>query len=1050
MSCSPAPSSHVYHYNLASCSHELLLLLNICFCSLYPLLRARANVFVRVAEAMARTRSQPLSPSGYRMWQTPPRTRKQTAEAAPAAKAAASKGPKSATTRITKNKAKKGKKPAPKKRVPGSYDDSDDEHEQAPSPAESSTAHGSHGENVNNNNNKPRSNKHEDVATEVDRPAPAIAPNTTTTRATRAQGPSPSTHQIQVLVPAVSPANGRASNHATPSTPTPVPQTATRSAEAVHVPPVAETTTNVEENDNTNTNISGKQAPSQSEPQNISSRPIKHFTRRLPARHQPFSRFAPVATFISPSNLELSPTPIIDLEGGVTRNGERTTPKEIVFYPPPLPTTPAFLPAPQISIERRPLCPCCNQMLVCPASHDTWTHNGFYFSERTKQLTPPPAVTGKRRREADEDKENEDADNQPVRKAKRAPPKKPQRKPIKSREIHRLRQVTPYADRQRRRALESQGKIQRTLFRIPELIAQKKAAEAASNENNNANDDEHSDIDTISIPAIPSATKLAVVSDLHSSPPQLQPSTPARTGWSFSGLLDSVPRSISRFLPFRAEASQIERHEEHSPSQRPGLTVHSQSLSNETEEPGYASRIHENNNDRHDYTTVSTSTHAVGPSISEEWKDTPTALPTPAVSAPARSPALTQPDFDEEDLSYDLFPRNHPLSSYSREAALRKAEEEAQHAREEARLAQEVARQAQEEARLAKEQARQAQETVKIYQPTSSKANANRVTKSTTRKEKKRKPIPNPPGCSYGMDLRYFGSTSSSEAESSDNERPDEPSASVRPGVLKDTTDADSQTPARGPLRQRKQVRFGPSPPEVPSKSRLTDLSTSAVVDDTPESPSQTTTAQATPASRPVSTNASPQDVEMTSPSPLRERESNNQPRGQSTYGFTYEELYGDDFFDDIDEDPVPSGAGASSSSDIVQEVGVLPQPIPRGVLLGHSNGQVAAAPPARPALATMPVPSFRPASVGAAAVERQLADMERFRPRLPSSLRTAERYSSSPVPASSPALQGVVGQGPLSHSFQWPPAADTGFTFEAQPSHERLRVGFRQILTQE
>ncbi|EFQ98283.1 hypothetical protein MGYG_01316 [Nannizzia gypsea CBS 118893] len=1009
---------------------------------------------------MARTRSQPLSPSGYQMWQTPPRTRKQTAEAAAATKAAVPKGPKAATARVTKNKAKKSKKPAPKKRVPGSYDDSDDEHEDAPSAAESSTTHGNHDDNVNNNNNnnKRHGDNHGNVATEVDRTATAVAQTTTTTttRTTPAQNPSPSTRQIQVLVPTPSPANGRASTHAAPSTPTPAPQTAARSGEAVHVPSVADTTTNAERNDNTNININGKKAPSQSEPQNISSRPIKPFTRRLPARHQPFSRFAPVASFISPSNLELSPTPIIDLEGGVTRNGERTTPQEIVFYPPPPPTNPAFLTAPQISIERTPLCPCCNGMLVCPSSHSTWAHSGFYFSERTKQLTPPPAVTGKRRREIDEDKENEDADSQPARKAKKRPaPKKPQRKTIKSREIHRLRQVTPYADRQRRRALESQGKIQRTLFRIPELIAQKKAAEAASsNENNNVNDDEHSDIDTVSIPAIPSTTELAVVSNFHSSPPQLQPSTPARTGWSFSGLLDSVPRSISRFLPFRTEVPQNGRHDEDSPSQCPRSTVQhenlSQNLSNETDQIGYASRTHENDIDRHEHKSVSASTHAVSPSISEEWKDTPTALPTPAVSVPVRSLAIAQPEFDEEDLSYDLFPRNHPLSSYSREAALRKAEEEAQQAREDARIAQEVAREAQEEARLAKEQARQAQETVKIYQPTSSKANANRVTKTTTRKEKKRKPIPNPPGCSYGMDLRYFGSTSSSEAESSDNEQPDEPSASVRPGVLKDTTGADSRTPARGPLRQRKQVRFGPSPPNVPSKSRSKDLSTSAVVDDTPESPSQTTTAQATPASLPVSTIASPQDVEMTSPSPLRERESDNQPRGQSTYGFTYEELYSDDFFDDIDEDPIPSGAGASSSSDIVQEVGVLPQPIPRGVLLGHSNGQVAAAPPTRPALATMPVPSFRPASIGAAAVERQMADMERFRPRLPSSLRTAERYSSSPLPASSPALQGVVGQGPLSHSFQWPPAAETCFTFEAQPSHERLRVGFRQILRQE
>ncbi|KAM5448530.1 hypothetical protein MaudCBS49596_005324 [Microsporum audouinii] len=981
---------------------------------------------------MARTRSQPLSPSGYQMWQTPPRTRKQTAEAAPTSKAAP-KGPKPATTRVTKSKAKKGKKAAPKKRVPGSYDDSDDDHEQAPSVEESSITHGKNNDDVNNNINN---RQHSNVATKDDKTA------------TPTQNPSPSTPQVQVLVPIPSPANGPTSTRATPSTPTPNTHTAARTGDALHVSPVVETAANVENNDNIKSNINGKQAPSQSEPQNLSSRPIKPFTRRLPARHQPFSRFAPVASLISPSNLEVSPTPIIDLEGGVTRNGERTKPKDIFFYPPPLTANPIFLTTPHVSIERTPLCPCCNRILVCLNNHTTWTHKGFYFTERAKQLTPPPAVTGKRRREAGEDKENENGDGQPT--ANQRPAKKVQRKPIKSREIHRRRQVTPYADRQRRRALESQGKIQRTLFRIPELIAQKKAAEAASlsEDNNNANYDEHSDIDAISIPADPTATESRVVSahNIQSSPPELRPSTPARAGWSFGGLLGSVPRSISRFLPsFGAETTRNERHDEDSPSQRHRPTVHheniSKNLSNETAQLSYMSRTQKNDDDRHDYIPVSP---AVGPSTSEEWKDTPSALPEPPVSIPVRTLVTTQQEDDEEDLSYDLFPRNHRLSSYSREAALRQAEEDARQAREEVRLAQEVARQAQEEARLAKEEARQAQETVKLYQPTSSKANANRVTKTITRKEKKRKPIPNPPGCSYGMDLRYFGSTSSSEADPSDNEQP-EPSASVRPGVLKTTAGADSQTPARGALRQRKQVRFGPSPPDVPSKSRTSD-----VVDDIPESPPQITAAPATPAPLPVSTIPSPEDVEMTTPSPLGERESDNQTRGQNTYGFTYEELYGDDFFDDIDEDPVPSGTGPSSSSGIVEEVGVLPQPIPRGVLLGHSNGQIAAAPPARPALAAMPVPSFRPASIGAAAVERQMADMERFRPRLPSSLRTAERYSSSPVPASSPALQGVVGQGPLSHSFQWPAATETGFSLQARPSHDRLRLGFRQILRHE
>ncbi|KAK2855515.1 hypothetical protein FQN49_005117 [Arthroderma sp. PD_2] len=997
---------------------------------------------------MARTRSQPLSPSGYQMWQTPPRTRRQTAEAAPAAKPApkAAKAPKPATTRVNKSKAKKSKKPAPKKRLPGSYDDSDDEQEAAPA-AESSNANGNSNRVVNNNND--HSNN-------------AGNDNNTVTAPTPRHNPSPSTPQVQVLVPSPQPVNGPTSTHATPSTPTPASQTAARNSDALHVSPVAETTANVENNDNTRNSIDGNQAPSQSEPNNISSRPIMPLPRRLPQRRQPFSLFSSIASLISPNSLEVSPTPVIDLAGGVTRNGEHTSPDQLLYYPPRTSIPPTFFSSPNSTIQRRPLCPCCDRALVCPSNHPTWTHDGFRFAERLKQLTPVQAVTGKRRRETDEDKENVNSGNQTAREEQR-PAKKVQRKPIKSREIHRRRQVTPYADRQRRRALESQGKIQRTLFRIPELIAQKKAAEAASlnGNNNSANYDDQSDLEVTSIPADVTTTALDLastsnVTNMHSSPPELQPSTPSRAGWSFGGLLGSVPRSISRFLPaFGAEPSQNEGHDVHSQSQSHRPVMHrqnlSENLSNEAEQLNFASRTHENDDDHHNYESVSPSAHAVGPSISEEWKDTPTALPAQVVSAPVRGlvteQQTQQEDDEEEDLSYDLFPRNHRLSSYSREAALRQAEEDARLAREEVRLAQEAARQAQEEARLAKEEARQAHETAKLYQPSSSKANANRVAKRTG-KEKKRKPIPNPPGCSYGMDLRYFGSTSSSEAESSDNERPDTQSASVRPGVLRTAASADNQTPAGGALRQRKQVRFGPSPPDVPSKMRLS--APGEVMDDIPESPSLQAAAPATPAPQPISTIPSPEDVEMTTPSPLEGGSSDNETRGQNTYGFTYEELYGDDFFDDIDEDPVPSGAGASSSSGIVEEVGVLPPPVPRGILFGHSNGQIAAAPPVRPSLATMPVPLHRPATIGAMAAERQRSDMERFRPRFPSTLRTAERYSSSPVPASSPALQGAVGQGPLPHSFQWPRAAETGFSLEARPSNDRLRMGLRQLMKHE
>ena len=74
--------------------------------------------------------------------------------------------------------------------------------------------------------------------------------------------------------------------------------------------------------------------------------------------------------------------------------------------------------------------------------------------------------------------------------------------------------------------------------------------------------------------------------------------------------------------------------------------------------------------------------------------------------------------------------------------------------------------------------------------------------------------IPNPPGSSYGMDLRYFVYSSESYDDSSEDE--------VHAGP--------SQVPVRGILQSKrprpKRVRFAASPPDAPSKLRFAETAT--------------------------------------------------------------------------------------------------------------------------------------------------------------------------------------------------------------------------------
>ncbi|EQL31255.1 hypothetical protein, variant [Blastomyces dermatitidis ATCC 26199] len=110
---------------------------------------------------------------------------------------------------------------------------------------------------------------------------------------------------------------------------------------------------------------------------------------------------------------------------------------------------------------------------------------------------------------------------------------------------HRQRRVTPYAERSRRRAVESQGRIDKTLFRIPQLIAQNNA------DRDTTGNDKVDDAD-VEEPAWDVLNQMradaAELSDQEQAQTLEAPQTPTRN-WDIRGLFNSVPRSISKFIP---------------------------------------------------------------------------------------------------------------------------------------------------------------------------------------------------------------------------------------------------------------------------------------------------------------------------------------------------------------------------------------------------------------------------------------------------------------------------------------------------------------------
>ncbi|OAX81438.1 hypothetical protein ACJ72_04220 [Emergomyces africanus] len=625
-----------------------------------------------------------------------------------------------------------------------------------------------------------------------------------------------------------------------------------------------------------------------------------------------------------------------------------------------------------------PTCTCCYATLICPTNkHHINPFLGLTHPNKPTTLTTVPASSSRKRPRRDS------SDDDDLRSSKK-------RRDVGTSSIarHRQRRVTPYAERSRRRAVESQGRIDKTLFRIPQLIAQNKADRDTTNKAGDADVDE---------PAWDVLNQMradaAELSDQERPRTPPAPETPTRT-WGIRGLLNSVPRSLSKLIPtFGLSPARTE------------------SSTGVLSTPRDVAR---------------------GPAPS-----------TPPTSTSNQGEESEQPEQsqDFEHLTYSLFPQpldrlqllgTSPDVPYPRKGVCKALEPEANPTKQ-------------------TESNKMQPATNNIH---SNIANSNNHTHDSSKNPRKRKhyipePIPNPPGTSYGMDLRYFVDSSLSE--------PDDDSLPEGIAVL-DTEHGSTpisvreQAAIRGILRGPKRVRFDASPENTPSKLRLRDPGPQNIDDDhhitkrqnsplskmayptdiSSKHSSGETSTPTPPANAQCTTSESLMDPQPRPPSPPIIR-----PNPFGTYCLDYDMFSDDDdsYEEELETEQVAASSGAaitasqvkvsSSQADGLAISSSQQKPLatheraesrsgsqaltlsPEAAPVGSQTPQPAAVannwtqpPPPRPTPAHASLPSQPTTPIDADAVAKLRSQAEKYKPKLPSGLRASRRYSSSPVSA--------------------------------------------------
>ncbi|RAK98246.1 uncharacterized protein BO80DRAFT_457529 [Aspergillus ibericus CBS 121593] len=467
--------------------------------------------------------------------------------------------------------------------------------------------------------------------------------------------------------------------------------------------------------------------------------------------------------------------------------------------------------------------------------------------------------------------------------------------------------ITPYSERRRRRAVEKDGRIHSTAIRVSQLLAQQEADRRRQAAESSA--------PLSPFPGLPQTDFEFTVDKAHNlsqsqeqehnlpgQPSTLQqPVTPERTrGWNIRGLLNSVPRRFSRIIPSFGRSP--ERTQESVPFQPSSERV------NRTQTP-------------ESYSDVSQNQAQPNRGSSEE----------PPQKRARRSWSLFPQPFDRSLYLADL-PKKESTTPSS------------------TLVSRPVDKPSTEESKT--------QESI---------ASDDSEAEQSKEKKRKRSPspdvIPNPPGCSYGLDLDYFCYSSESDEE---QELP-------QPRTEQKKPDHSAKAAVRSALRSErpssKKVRFDASPENTPSKLRLRARATDpyhgrhfiGMGNDSdaaaPDSP--------TPASH------------VSDESPTR---SGFVPNRQGTFQLDY-----DAFSDDSESSGSPSAANVPAPSSVPSSPNVAHAGVPESVQspdVRLTPRQTAAAP-------------STPAKIDEEALARARSQAEKYKPKTPSGLRTASRYSS-------------------------------------------------------
>ncbi|PGH34705.1 hypothetical protein GX50_02493 [[Emmonsia] crescens] len=652
------------------------------------------------------------------------------------------------------------------------------------------------------------------------------------------------------------------------------------------------------------------------------------------------------------------------------------------FATPPRTTSTGTQTSPTLASDMVPKCPCCSATLICPDNkHHITPVLGVGQPKRPRTLTKVPASPRKKRARLDSRDDDDD-----LRSSKK-------RRDVGTSSIarHRQRRVAPYAERSRRRAVESQGRIDKTLFRIPQLIAQNKADRDATGSDKT----EDTDIDE---PAWDVLNQMradaAELSDQERPRSPQAPQTPTRN-WGIRGLFNSVPRSISKFIPtFSLSPVRIE--------------------------------------------SSTTGVFSTPPEVGRRPGSS-----TPLISTPDQGEQAEQSEQSRDfgNLTYSLFPQ--PLNR-----------------RQLLGVSLDVPSPKKGVDKAVVTEATVSKETESDNTQHASNINNNNSNNESSKNPRKRKhyipeSIPNPPGTSYGMDLRYFVDSSLSEPD--DNSMPENNNA-VDAEQAPAPIPATEQAAIRGILRGTKRVRFDASPENTPSKLRLRHPQPQTIdeghqiteghrsslpnMDDPMNISSEHSTGEPSILTPPANVQTTPPesigDPQPSSPSPPIIR-----PNPFGTYCLDYD-LFSDD--DDLYEEEIAAEAAAaaaatrsgtgditanqaptasaqtgdsatsssqqrpvathepSESRGVSQPLATTPEPAP--VDSQTSQPSVFAnnwtqPPPPRPTPAHASLPPQPTTPVDADAVAKLRSQAEKYKPKLPSGLRASRRYSSSPLSAS-------------------------------------------------